>query len=253
VNTSTVGSDMVGLVFVLVFLGLILGIGFFRRDPSRRGLREIRSFTRLKRSIGLAVEAGQRLHVMIGDGGIQGMRGAAGLVGLSLIQKMTRSAAVSDRPPTATSGEPMLAILSQDVMHSGYREVNAEERFESASAQLAGLGAMGYIAGTLPIIMDQQVSVNVMAGSFGSEVGLSADAAGRKDSLTIGGSDNLSAQAVLFASSQEPLVGEELYAAGAYLQVNKFHTSSLLAQDVFRWVLIGAIIAGTLIKIAGGL
>jgi len=247
------GSDLVGLVFVLAFLGLIVGIGFVRRDPSQRGLREIRSFSRLKRSIGLAVEAGQRLHVMIGDGGIQGMHGASGLMGLSLIQKMTRTAAVSDRPPTATSGEPMLAILSQDVMHSGYREVNAEERFEPASAQLAGLGAMGYIAGTLPVILDQQVSVNVMIGSFGSEVGLSSDAAERTDSLTIGGSDNLPAQAVLFASNQEPLVGEELYAAGAYLQVNKFHASSLLAQDVFRWVLIGIILVGTLFKIAGGL
>lgn len=252
-NGSTTGSSLVGLLFVLVFSGLILGIGLIWRERGLRGWREIRSFTRLKRSIGLAVEAGQRLHVMIGDGGIQGLRGAAGLIGLSLLQKMTRSAAVSDRPPTASSGEPLLAILSEDALRSGYREINAESRFEPASAQLAGLSAFGYAAGCLPVIYDQQVATNLIIGSFGTEVGLLTDAAGRTESLTIGGSDNLPAQAILYASTDEPLVGEELYAAGAYLQVNKFHLSSLFAQDVLRWLLIGLILVGALLKFVGGL
>jgi hypothetical protein len=78
-----------------------------------------------------------------------------------------------------------------------------------------------------------------------------ADAAERVGSLTIGGSDNLPAQAVLFASTQEPLVGEELFAGGAYLQVNPIHTSSLIAQDILRWALIGFIIIGAALKLVG--
>ncbi len=121
-------------------------------------------------------------------------------------------------------------------MHASYRAVNAENRYDPSLGQLTGLTPLSYTAGALPAIYDQQVSVNMLLGSFGSEVGLLADAAERTGSLTIGGSDNLPAQAVLFASTKEPLVGEELFAGGAYLQVNPMHTSSLIAQDVLRWV-----------------
>jgi hypothetical protein len=240
-----------GLIFVIGFLGLMLLFGLGKLSQSRRRLRDIPAFLRLKRAIGLAVESGQRLHISLGHGGIDGPRGAAGLVGLSVIQRVSRAASISDKPPIATSGEAALAILSQDVLHESYRAVNAENRYDPSLGQVTGLTALSFTAGTLPAIYDQQVSVNMLLGSFGSEVGLLADAAERTGSLTIGGSDNLPAQAVLSATTQEPLVGEELFAAGAYLQVNPMHSSSLIAQDVLRWALIGFIILGAVLKLAG--
>jgi len=53
---------------------------------------------------------------------------------------------------------------------------------------------------------------------------------------------------VLFAAAQEPLIGEELYAAGAYLKSGPIHIASLRAQDVLRWVLIFAILLGAILK-----
>jgi hypothetical protein len=240
-----------GLIFVIGFLGLMFLFGFGKLSQSRRRLREIPAFLRLKRAIGLAVESGQRLHISLGHGGLDGPRGAAGLVGLSVIQRVSRAASISDKPPIATSGEAALAILSQDVMHASYRAVNADNRYDPSLGQLTGLTPLSYTSGALPPIYDQQVSVNMLLGSFGSEVALLADAAERTGSLTIGGSDNLPAQAVLFASMKEPLVGEELFAGGAYLQVNPMHASSLIAQDVLRWVLIIFIILGAAMKLVG--
>jgi hypothetical protein len=69
--------------------------------------------------------------------------------------------------------------------------------------------------------------------------------------MSLGGSENLSAQAVLYAAVQEPLIGEELFAAGAYVQAGPMHTASLKAQDVLRWVLIVAILAGAVLKVMG--
>lgn len=248
--TST-SPNLLGLIFIIGFLGLMLLFGLGKLSQPKRRLRDIPAFFRLKRAIGLAVESGQRLHISLGHGGVDGPRGAAGLVGLSVIQKISRAASISDKPPIATSGEAALAILSQDVMHASYRAVNAENRYDPSLGQLTGLTALSYTAGALPIIYDQQVSVNMLLGSFGSEVGLLADAAERTGSLTIGGSDNLPAQAVLYATMEEPLVGEELFAGGAYLQVNPMHTSSLIAQDVLRWLLIGFIIIGSAMKLVG--
>jgi hypothetical protein len=55
----------------------------------------------------------------------------------------------------------------------------------------------------------------------------------------------------LYATADEPLLGEELYAAGAYLGEDAVHKASLQAQDILRWVLIGAIILGAILKLLG--
>ncbi len=100
-------------------------------------------------------------------------------------------------------------------------------------------------------MVSQDVSVNLIAGSFGSEVALLTDAAERTGSKAIGGSENLTAQAVLYASSEEVLIGEELFAAGAYLHGDPIHLGSLFAQDVLRWIIIATLLVGVISKILG--
>jgi hypothetical protein len=243
--------NLIEFGFVLLFLGLMIFFTVTGRKAVRRNLREIPAFTRLIRGVGLAVEAGQRLHLALGHGGINGQRGASALIGLSMLQRIARAASISDRPPVATSGEAAQAILSQDTLHQAYHAMGADDQYDPDSGQLSGLTPFSYAAGTLPVIYDQQVSVNVLAGTFGNEIALITDASERKGSLTLAGSDNLPAQAILYASAQEPLIGEELYAGGAYLQAGPAHMASLRTQDILRWVLIGGIIVLSALKLMG--
>ena len=157
----------------------------------------------------------------------------------------------SDRPPVATSGEAVEAVLSQDTLRAAYQHIGAENQYEHTSGQVTGLTPFSYAAGTIPIISDQQVSTNILSGSFGGEVALIVEAAERNDSMVLAGSDSLPAQAVLYAAADEPLIGEELYAGGAYLQAGPMHSASLRAQDVLRWVLVIVILAGAFLKLVG--
>lgn len=240
-----------GLGFLVLFIFLLVLFWLRERKRPRASLRTIQAFAKLKQGMGLAVEAGQRLHLSLGHGGIADQFSAPALLGLSLLQRIARVASISDRPPVVTSGEAAQALLSQDTLRSAYRSIHAENQFDPNAAQLSGLTPFSYAAGALPVVYDQQVSVNVLAGSFGSEVALIADAAARTGSISLGGSENLAAQAVLYATVQEPLIGEELFAAGAYVQAGPMHTASLKTQDVLRWLLIGAILAGAALKLVG--
>ena len=127
----------------------------------------------------------------------------------------------------------------------------SESQYDPEAGQLTGLTPFSYAAGAILVASDPQVSTNLFSGHFGSEIGLILDAAEQNDSLTSGGSDDLQAQAILYAAAQEPLVGEELYAAGAYLQVNPYHLASVRAQDIMRWVLAGGILVGAVLKAFG--
>jgi hypothetical protein len=110
---------------------------------------------------------------------------------------------------------------------------------------------MAYAAGCMPIIHDEHVSANIFAGHLGTEIALLTEAGERSRSLTVAGTDSIHAQAVLFATSDEPLLGEELYAAGAYLCAGLAHSASMRMQDILRWVLVVAILIGAIIKLIG--
>jgi hypothetical protein len=240
--------NLIGLSIALLFIGLMIFFATVGRSYAQRNLREIPAYLKLRRGVGLAVEAGKRLHISLGHGGISGVRGASTLLGLSVLQRIARAASISDRPPVATSGEATQAVLSQDTLQSTYRSLGEEEQYEPTSGQLSGLTPFSYAAGAIPVIYDQQVSLNILTGHFGSEVALITDAAERSGSTSLGGSDNLSAQAVLYSTADDSLVGEELYVAGAYIQAGPLHMASLRAQDIIRWVLIGVIVVGAGLK-----
>jgi hypothetical protein len=244
-------GDIIGLVFVIAFCALIIIFTIIGRRRPKPNLREIRAFARVGNAIGKAVEAGKRLHISIGWGKISGLQGGSSLIGLSVLERISRTASISDRPPIATSGNGSLTIMSQDTLRGTLHEINADSQYDPDSGRVTGLTPYSYAAGTIPVIYDDQVSTTIIAGHFGSEVALITDASERINALSLAGSDDISAQAVLYATADEPLIGEEIFAAGAYLKAGPVHAASLHAQDVFRWVLSGIILVGALLKFFG--
>ena len=229
---------------------LLLALTLWRRR-SPGSLRLIDAYERLNRSVGLAVENGTRLHISLGRGNLFTARGGSALAGLAMLRRLAERTSVSDRPPIVTSGDASLAILSQDTLQSGYRVVGAEDQYRFTTGRLTGLTPFSYAAGTIPTIQDENVSANIFIGDFGAESALLAEASDRENTSLIAASDNLSAQSVFYASSQEPLIGEELFAAGAYVGAGASHEASLNVQDILRWLIILMIIIGAGLKILG--
>lgn len=248
ISLDLLGIDLLGLAFIVVFFLLIVVFAFLGRKRLVPNLREIPAFRRLGYAIGLAVEAGTRLHLTLGRGGLLGMQAGSALIGLKILDRIARTASVSDLPPIATSGDGSLGILSQDTLYNSFQAVGQGAQYEPYFGQVSGLTPFAYAAGTIPAIFDEHVSTTILSGHFGSEVALITDASERAGATTLAGSDDLTAQSVLYATAQEPLIGEELYAAGAYLKSGPVHIASVRAQDVLRWVLILGILLGAILK-----
>lgn len=240
-----IALGLLGLA-ALLLLGLTL---WRRRSPAT--LRPIEAYERLNRAVGLAVENGTRLHISLGRGNLFTARGGSALAGLAMLRRLAERTSASDRPPIVTSGDAALAILSQDTLRSGYRAAGAEEQYRFSTGRLTGLTPFSYAAGTMPIEHDENVSANVVIGDLGAESALIAEASDRENSSLIAASDDLSAQAIFYASAQEPLIGEELFAAGAYVGAGASHDASLQVQDILRWLIIVAILVGSLLKFMG--
>ena len=236
-------------ILILAVL-LLLALTFMRRK-SPAVLRSIAAYERLNRAVGLAVENGTRLHISLGRGSLFTARGGSALAGLAMLRRLAERTSVSDSPPIVTSGDASLAILSQDTLQSGYHAAGADEQYRFSTGRVAGLTPFSYAAGTIPTMHDEGVSANVVIGDLGAESALLAEAADRENADLIAASDNLSAQSILYASAQDPLIGEELFAAGAYVGAGGAHEASLQVQDVLRWLVILAILGGAALKLLG--
>jgi hypothetical protein len=229
---------------------LLLALTLWRRR-SPAILRPIDAYERLNRAVGLAVEMGTRLHISLGRGSLSTSRGGSALAGLAMLRRIAERTSASDRPPVVTSGDASLAILSQDTLQSGYRAAGAQEQYRFSTGRLTGLTPFSYAAGTMSVEHDENVSANVVIGDLGMESALIAEASDRENSSLIAASDDLSAQTILYVSAQEPLIGEELFAAGAYVGAGASHEGSLLVQDILRWLIIITILAGSFLKFIG--
>jgi hypothetical protein len=243
-------TTYLGLGLVILAAILLLAFTFIKRK-SLPVFREIAALNRLRKATGLAVEDGTRLHVSLGRGGLITPRGAASLSALSLLRQIGEENSISDRPPVATSGDPLLAVLSQDTLKTAYRAAGVEELFDPTNGRLAGMTPFSYAAGAMSVNSQEQVSTAVLVGDFGPEVGLLTEASERENAALIAAASDPAAQSILFASANEPLVGEELFAMPAYLGADPAQRASLQVQDILRWLVIFALAAAAGLKMAG--
>jgi hypothetical protein len=244
------GVDVVGLVVLALFFGLLI---FFLVMGNRwpAVFRPIRGYETLNAAIERAVEAGERVHLSLGTGSVIGTDSAPAFAGLVLLKSVASTTSLSDKPVVATSGDGAMAILAQDTLRSAYAEAGVEERYQAISGRMLGPTPWSYVA-NLPILLpNEEVSVHILAGSFGAEGALAADFGERYGCFTLGGTDDAQTQALLYATAEHPLIGEEIFAAGAYLDVGPVHKASLRVQDTVRMIVVGGIILAALLSVFG--
>jgi uncharacterized protein DUF6754 len=240
-----------GFVFLFaILIGALTALGR-RRGARPAALRPIEALQSLPDTVGQAVETGRRLHISLGTGTIGDMDTAAALAGLTVLDQISAAAAVSDKPPVVTTADGAAMFLAQDTLRNVYERQNASQRYDPSSARVAGLSPMSFGAAVTTMIKDESVAGTVLVGSVGPEAVLLAEAGQRANINTVAGSSDPSAQALLFAAADNPLVGEDLFAGGAYIGRLPGHIASLRAQDVMR-ILIGlAIVVGVIAKTLG--
>jgi hypothetical protein len=90
-----------------------------------------------------------------------------------------------------------------------------------------------------------------MVGKFGDEYLLMGETAARREIAHVGGTSDPNTLPLVYVSAQEALLGEEIYAGGAYLQKLPAHIGSLLAQDTMRWIVALTILGGVILATLG--
>lgn len=235
-----------GLLAVVAFAALTIGFAALSgRWPIK--LRHIPAFEALGKAIERAVEAGERVHLSLGTGSVIGAESAPALAGLAALTRVARATSMSDRPVVVSAADGAMAVLARDTLRTTYEEAGAAELYDPTSGRLLGPTPFSYVAGLPSMLEDEQVSVHMLNGSFGFEAGLAAGFGERAHNFVIAGTDDVQAQALLYAVAEQPLIGEEVFATPAYLETGTVHRASLRAQDVMRFAILALIVLGVVL------
>lgn len=237
------GAIIILLIFVAVLYYFTLRI----RSGWIPTLRRIPAFDALKGLPGRAVEAGRDLHLSLGVGNLVNETTADSLAGLAVLDYLAEHAATTGVTPTISMADPVVMLFAQNALRAAHGPDADWAETAYRNVRWIAPQPAAYAAGVMSLLNIDQVEANVMVGNFGDEYLLMGETAAQKGITQVGGASNPNTLPFVYATAQETLLGEEIYAAGAYLQKRPAHLGSLLAQDTLRWLVALFILAGIII------
>jgi len=241
--------ELIGLVLLLLILPILLFLSFRVQAGKADELRSIPGMEGLPELVGRSAETGQSLHVSVGVAGLGGGMTADTWAGLTLLSQMADEAAACDTPLIVTVADATVLPLAQDIVRRAYVRNGNPEGYDPTQVQLIAPNAMAYASGVAGILEREPLTANVMVGQFGDEYLLMGETGAQRGLRQVVGTADPGTLPFAYASADETLIGEEIYAGGAYTSKKPIQIASLLAEDWLRWLVVAGILVATALKI----
>lgn len=240
------------MVYVVVLLALVaMAISAVR--VRRITLRRVAAYTALQRALSEAVEGGRAVHISLGASGVGEPSTLSALAGLDLATYAADRALPGDKPPSITTSNPVTLVVAQDRLRRAYAARNRlgayrrqQVRYLPEGERSLALAAVASLHAT-----DNDAATTLAVGRFGPELALLAENIARTDRDLIAQSDQIEGQAIAYAVSEPPLIGEELYVGAAYTTPTPLYIAGAAALDALRYGLIVVIIVLAVLSFAG--
>lgn len=211
-------------------------------------IRRLAALDALEDAVGRCAEMGRPLHYAIGwysikQGSDFAPQKIAGLTVLGYVSELAGRYGVPVHVSLARSEEiPMVReTVRQGYIASGHPELYKEEEIQYITDAL-----YGYFAGVSGRLMRDKPAANIMIGPFEAEVCMFAETADRLGAIQIGGSAQTWQLPAWASVVDYCLLGEEVYAAGAYLSAEPGQQSAIMMLDWLKIILISISILGWL-------
>lgn len=241
-------NSTTGLLTILVLLTtLVLTVVLIQVARAQRRafvLRRVPAYAAMPMLVSEALEADRTIHFSFGSIAVGGSATPLLLANAEAFNLLANRAVLGTHTPLMTTSEAATLPLSYDILRRAYRLRRRTDQFRIGAVQWypEGTRSLAFAAALTTVMGDEQLNANVLMGSFGPELALILEAAARRRQSAIAASDQLEGQAVAFAMSDEKLIGEEMFAGGAYLGGGPAQVGGVVAMDALRVLLIATLL-----------
>lgn len=250
---TQIGPDQaLMLALLLLFVPAILFFTARARAGRPVRFRSIPAFQSIKDFIGQASEKGQTLHLSMGTAGIGDSAAMETVAGLNVLDYMAERGVLTGSPPLVTVANPTLLPAAQDLLRHHYTEGGFPEAYDPDQVRFIAPDPVVYASGVSEMLERRDLATNIMVGSFGDEFLLIGETGAKLGHPQVAGGTSPVVLPFMYASAENLLMGEEIFAAGAYLSALPAHIGSLKAQDVVRLLFVALVIGGVILRTVGG-
>ena len=242
--------DLAALAILIISIPVFVLFTLRARAGYRFHLRPLAAYARISQLASHATESGRAIHVALGSGRIGGEATPEAMMGLAVFDYVARHTGPHGHSAQATAADPTILASAQGILHTARSESGYPEMYTGRDVQFSGPQPFAYAAGALEAVADKEPLAIFLLGQFNAEGMWLSEAGGSRGILELGGTAEPAGAALMSLSLDEAIVGEELFAAGAYLH-RPLHLGSLAAQDFLRIVIILTILAGVAMRSLG--
>lgn len=214
-------------------------------------LRPLPAFDQAGYAISEAAETGKTMHVSPGSGAVGGATTTETLAGVSAAAALTARAAAAHIPTVLTTPDPVTLPLLQAAAEEAYRRAGVAREYQPSQVRFAGGRPNAYAVTVTDALYHENVGVSLIAGLLGDEVLFIGERGRSQGAVQIMGTTQTSSLPYAITSANWAVVGEEVFAAGAYLGKRRAHLASLLVHDWLRLLVVLAIVAGVVARTLG--
>jgi hypothetical protein len=247
-NSGTSEQQALMLVLLLVTLPLLALFTMQQRAGKPVALRPIQAFHRVREFIGRGAETGRPIHVSLGTGGIADASTAESLAGVTFMGHIAGQSIASGAPLIVTVSDPTLLPLAQETALHAWESRQYGCDAAEPEVRLVAPEPVAYAAGVMDTLLGEHVAANVMVGKFGHEYLLMGETGIRTRTPQIAGGIDPQTLPFIQATADEVLIGEEIFASGAYLNPKPTHIASLRVQDWLRVLVTVVILVGVILR-----
>ncbi|MCF6149263.1 MAG: hypothetical protein E3K37_11475 [Candidatus Kuenenia sp.] len=226
------------IVFSVIVIYFILHA---RRNPDMF-LRKIGGLEAVDEALGRATEMGKPVLFVHG---LTPMGTISTIAATNILGRIARKIADYDAILKVVNSDPIVMSVSQEVVKESYLEAGRPDAYNQDNVFLVAAEQFPYVAAVSGIMTRERPAANFFMGYFYAEALLLAETGASTGAIQIAGTDAYTQLPFFITTCDYTLIGEELYAASAYLSREPMLMGTLRAQDVGKGLLIIILLLGT--------
>jgi hypothetical protein len=226
------------IIAVVVFGGLILIFIYRARRGKQLFVRKITGLQAIDDAIGRATEMGKPILYCPGIGYIEDI---ATIASLNILGEVAKKCGQYDTKLINPHFDPIVYTVAREIVKESYTNVGRPDAFDPDSVYYVTDSQFAYAAAVDGIMIRELPATNFLVGWFRAESLIMAETGASTGAIQIAGTDQVSQLPFFVTACDYTLIGEELYAASAYISREPLLLGAIKGED-FGKVFIAAVI-----------
>jgi hypothetical protein len=239
----------IGMMIILFFMTAII---IFYIESSKRGrdlfIREIAGLAAVDDAVGRATEMGRPVLYVPG---IMDMDDIQTIASMVILGRVARKTAEYGSPLLVPTSRSVVMSVAQEVVREGYLQAGRPDAYNKENIQYLTDDQFGYAAGVDGIMVREKPAAIFLLGCFYAESLILAETGRSVGAIQISGTAMPSQIPFFVAACDYTLIGEELFAASAYLSREPKLLGSLKGQDAAKLFFMILITVGVIAATVG--